>query len=186
MPILAIGIWNNVLQASIKQHGFTFIELVVVIAILAIIVTMVTINLGDPQIKRMSQARDQITSLVQLASEQAIFNSRDYGISVSTSGYAFLLLTQDGWVPVNDDRLFRNRTLPAGLEFDLFLDGLRVNLDREIQTVQNDEEAKGPQIFITSDGEISPFLLELTDRDDTTLRIRLGENGEFELETIDA
>lgn len=167
----------------------TFIEIVIVIAIMAIMITMVTISFGDPQFKRMSQSRDKITSLVQLAAEQAIFNSQDYGLSISRSGYTFLLLNENGWVPVANDRIFRSRTLPDGLEFDLYLDGLRVGLDREFQSYKKEDEEerpRSPQIFITSDGEISPFILELTDRDDLTFRIQLDETGEFKLETIDS
>lgn len=178
------------MQICARQRGFTFIELVVVIAILAVMITMVTINFGDPQRKRMSHTRDQITSLVQLASEQAIFNSQDYGIGVSTSGYVFLQLTELGWVPVNDDRIFRYRLLPEGLELDLYLDGIKVNLDREfLRDTKEDDEKKSsrrPQIYITSDGEISPFTLELTDRDDLVFRIEYNEKGEFELATIES
>lgn len=174
-----------------NQTGITFIEIVIVIAIIAIMITMVTISFGDPQVKRMSQIRDQITSLVQLASEQAIFNSQDYGIAVTRSGYAFLQLSEFGWVPVNNDRIFRNRLLPEGLELDLYLDGLKVKLDREfIEDTSNedeeDAERRSPQIYITSDGEISPFILELTDRDDLIFRIQYNAKGEFELETIES
>ena len=155
-----------------RQRGFTFIEIVVVIAIFSIAVTMITINLGDPQFKRMSHTRNQIASLVQLAAEQAIFNSQDYGITVWQSGYEFLTLTEEGWIPVNNDRIFRSRELPEGLAFDLFLDGLQVNLDREKQEPRSIEERDNPQIFITSDGEISPFRLELNDQRDLTFSIQ--------------
>ncbi len=174
----ATGIWSNSLSSIRTQHGFTLVELVVVMVIFAIIVTMATISIGDPQAKRIKHSSNQVASLIQLAKEQAIFNSQDYALSIWESGYGFYLLDESGWVPVTGDRIFRSRELPTGLEFNLYLDDLKVIL------TQTDKEK--PQVFITSDGEISPFRLEITDRRDWVYQIEFDEIGDFIIDVVNA
>ncbi|MEM8844229.1 MAG: GspH/FimT family protein, partial [Pseudomonadota bacterium] len=128
---------------------------------------------GNPQVKHMKLSSERVASLIQLAKEQAIFNSQDYAMSVWQSGYAFYVLNDDIWELVQGDRIFRPRTLPDGLEFYLYLDDLKVILERE--------DKKRPQIFITSDGEVSPFKLEITDQYDLLYEITFNETGTFEI-----
>ena len=158
------------------QHGFTLVEIVVVMVIIAIVITMTTINIGNPQVKRIKQSSNQVATLIQLAKEQAIFNSQDYAISVWDEGYAFYILGEEGWKLVANDRIFRARELPDGLKFDLHLDGLKVIL------AQEDKEK--PQVFITSDGEISPFKLDITDQREWRYQIEFNEIGEFEINSV--
>lgn len=159
------------------QAGFTLFEVIVVIAIISFALTIATISIGNPQVKRMKQHSERIASLIQLAKEQAIFNSQDFAVSIWDSGYAFYLLNESGWLPVSDDRIFRTRELPEGIEFGLYLDGVRVTLASE--------DKKKPQIFITSDGEISPFQLDVTDLEEWTYQINFDELGEYDLVLAD-
>ena len=159
-----------------KQHGFTLVEIVVVMVIFAIIVTMATISIGDPQVKRMQQNSERVATLIQLAKEQAIFNSQDYALSLWESGYAFYVLRENGWTAVSNDRIFRQRELPDGLAFNLYLDDIKVILAPE--------DKQKPQVFITSDGEISPFKLDITDQRDWRFQIEFDEIGEFTINAV--
>ena len=156
-----------------RQQGFTLIEIVIVVVIISFVISIATISFGNPQSKRIKQSSTQVTSLLQLAKEQAIFNSQDYALSIWESGYAFYTLNEEGWVLVTDDRIFRSRELPSDLEFVLYLDDIRVVLEKE--------DKKEPQVFITSDGEFSPFKLEITDQQDWVYQISFDEVGEFEI-----
>ena len=163
-----------------RQQGFTLIEIVVVVVIISLVITMTTISIGNPQEKRLKQSSNRVAVLLQLAQEQAIFNSQDYALSVWESGYAFYAYTlvdekknEWEWLAVDNDRMFRSRKLPDGLEFFLYLDGVKVSLERD--------DKKKPQIFITSDGEFSPFELEITDHHDWLYEISYNEKGEFEI-----
>tara|TARA_R110002096_G_scaffold394198_1_gene589467 strand:- start:1860 stop:2360 length:501 start_codon:yes stop_codon:yes gene_type:complete len=157
-----------------QQSGFTLIEVIVVIAIIGFVLTIATISIGDPQVKRMKQTSERFSALIQLAKEQAIFNSQEYALSLWDSGYAFYTLNENGWELLTDDKIFRTRSLPDGIEHELYLDGVKVNLASE--------DKKKPQIFITSDGEVSPFRLDITDFNEWTYQISFDELGEFEIE----
>jgi general secretion pathway protein H len=161
-----------------QQSGFTLIEIIVVLIIISVVLTVATISIGDPQVKRMKQTSERFTALIHLAKEQAIFNSQEYALSVWDSGYAFYTLDQQGWVLLTDDRIFRERILPDGIEHELYLDGVKV--------VLSSEDKKKPQIYITSDGEVSPFQLNITDLDEWTYQINFDELGKFEIELVDA
>ena len=160
------------------QLGFTLFEVIVVVAIISFALTIATISIGDPQAKRMKQHSERVASLIELVKEQAIFNSQDYALSIWETGYTFYTLNEAGWQPVAGDRIFRTRNLPDGLEFNLHLEGIKVTLERE--------DKKKPQIFITSDGEISPFRLDITDLDDLTYQINYDELGKFDIDLADA
>ncbi|MFK7793748.1 MAG: type II secretion system minor pseudopilin GspH [Gammaproteobacteria bacterium] len=166
------------MKVNRPESGFTLIEVIVVIAIIGFVLTIATISIGDPQVKRMKQTSERFTALVQLAKEQAIFNSQEYALSVWDSGYAFYTLNEDGWVLVSDDRIFRGRTLPDGIEHKLYLDGIKV--------VLSNEDERKPQIFITSDGEVSPFQLDITDLDEWTYQIKFDGLDGFEIVLADA
>ena len=164
------------MHSTKRQYGFTLVEVVIVMVIITIIITMTTISIGNPQSKRIKHTSNQVATLIQLAKEQAIFNSQDYALSIWDAGYSFYVLGEEGWAPVTNDRIFRTRKLPSGLKFDLHLDGLKVILSQE--------DKEKPQVFITSDGEISPFKLDITDQREWRYQIEFDEIGEFEINSV--
>ena len=82
------------------------------------------------------------------------------------------------WELLEQDRLLTKRTLPDGLEYELFLEGVKVNF-----TASKLEDTT-PHIFILSDGTVSPFELKLTDRIDHSFNMKFAENGEYEIAEI--
>ena len=159
-------------------RGFTLIELLVVIFIIGVVVAAATITLGDNQGKRLEQKSQQLAALIDLAKEQAIFNSEELGIVFTKDSYSFYQLDsenqeeKDSWVLVTNDSLLREYTLPDGLVFELYLEGIRV-------TYKQDKDIK-PQVYILSDGSITPFHVNITDKVDHTYRLKIAENGALE------
>ncbi len=168
-----------------ENYGFTLIELLVVIFIIAVVISAATITLGDNQAKRMEQKSQQLAAIVNLAKEQAIFNSEELGVLFSKDAYSFYRLTtqqnKDGkevstWVPIQDNKLLNKRSLPEGLEYELFLEGIKVAYTKK--------EKVSPQVFILSDGSITPFQIKITDKIDHSHTLKVAENGEFEFYAI--
>lgn len=165
------------------SQGFTLIELLVVIFIIGVVVSAMTITLGDNQGERLEQKSQQLAALIDLAKEQAIFNSEELGMVFTKDTYSFYRLNtesqvEDTWVPIQDDQLLNERTLPEGLEFELFLEGIKVSYSRK------EKEKVSPQIYILSDGSITAFHVNITDKIDHTHRLKVAENGVFEFVAV--
>ena len=170
------------------QKGFTLIELLAVLLIIGVVVSAATLAFGDSQAERMQQKSQQLIALIDLAKEQAIFNSQELGILFTKDSYDFYRLSsikdkdkkeKSVWVPLEQDRLLKKRALPDGLEYELFLEGIEVNFSAsKLKDIT-------PHVFVLSDGTISPFKLNLTDRIDHSLAIAFAENGDYELTETD-
>ena len=167
--------------------GFSLLELLVVIFIIGISLKFVTLSFGDSQAERMSHKSQQLAALIELAKEQAIFNSQELGLLFTKDSYKFYKMDiatnknkeeKTIWLPIEDDRILSKRTLPDGLKYELFLEGVQVTF------AASKLKEVTPHVFILSDGSLSPFELNLTDgSSDYNYRMKMAENGKYEMDT---
>jgi len=175
------------IQSKLAKHsaGFTLIEILAVIFIVGIVVSAATLAFGDNQAERLQRKSLQLAALVEMAKEQAIFNSQELGILFTKDSYDFYSLStgrdRDNknvsvWSPLEQDRILNKRTLPDGLEYELSLEGVKVNF-----SASNLKDIT-PHVFILSDGTVSPFEINITTgNSDHTLAMTFAENGDYEL-----
>ena len=184
MLISAIGIANNnspyKTPASLdgsrdpKVGGFTLIELLTVIAIVGIIsaISIFTINTTNKNDDLIVDAT-RLTSLIELSREEAIMQSRDFGVEFIENGYQFLeyIPILETWTDLKNDHLFKQRKFPIGHQYELVIENKEIEIkNHNINTDQESSKkllpSKAPHILILSSGEISPFnLLIFTDND---------------------
>lgn len=158
-----------------SQRGFTLIEVMVVIVIIGVLINFVTISMGrnSPQDQLKTEAQ-RLSSLIGLASEEALLRSVLIGVDIGEEAYSFLRLEEGTWVPM-DDNLFRPRQLPEGMLFDI----------ASTQQVGEDEEENLPEIILLNSGEMTPFALKLSsDRIDSYYRLTGNELGERTLDHV--
>ena len=153
-----------------------------VIVIIGIMVGMTVLSMGTlgGDDRSETEAR-RLTALTQLIGEEALVQGRDYGLEFFTDGYRFLSWDPDErlWSLVDDDAVFRRRTLPDGVRLILAVDGREVVLDSD-EPREADEIV--PHVAVFSSGEFTPFELFLVTgsvRDAWTLRGLM--HGELEL-----
>lgn len=171
----------------IFNAGFSLLELLVVIVIIGIAVSFATLAFGDNQAKRMSHKSQQLVALIELAKEQAIFNSQELGLLFTKNSYSFYKLGSivnkkkeeiTVWLPIEDDSILTKRILPDGLVYELYLEGTQVSFAAsKLKDVT-------PHVFILSDGTVSPFELKLTDNTDHTYKMVMAENGKYEIDAV--
>jgi general secretion pathway protein H len=156
------------------QHGFTLLELLVVVVIVAILFTYTTLairsNSPEDQIKEEAY---RLEHLIQLALEEAILRGEEYGIEVHLDGYRFLHFTENQWQPLDQDKILHERILPQDMELEMHLEETEIviNLvtepmsDNEValeQTAADEQKTDKkqaeikPHIFLLSSGEITP------------------------------
>lgn len=212
MPTWVTGTWSNLLPIRTDQtmsvrenkpldavvrryrrRGFTLIEILVVLVIVGIITSLAMLSfgiLGDG--KGLDRDARQLSALIQLASDEATTQGRDFGLEFMRSGYRFVEYDPllDQWFEVTGDDYLRQRELDEGVEFELFLEDHKVLLHSEAQKTERDEDETRrdltddylPHVLIMSSGDVTPFELRIqrfADRSEVMLTMSLA--GELEV-----
>jgi len=184
-------------QYRATARGFTLIELLVVIAVAAILVTIAVISFNLVRDDRAVQKQViRLSSLIDMASDEAQIQGRNYGLEFMQGGYRFVEYDPylDTWNEVIGDDLLQPRELDEDMVVELFLEDRRVLLQTEAKDTESDEDENDrdltddylPHVLIMASGDISPFRLDIvrmTDEMAVGLKLELG--GELEIVTDD-
>ncbi|MHA3886294.1 type II secretion system minor pseudopilin GspH [Stutzerimonas degradans] len=164
-----------------RARAFTLIELLVVIVLLGILVSLAALTTGSSSTSR--ELRDEarrIAALIGVLSDEAVLDSREYGLLVNREGYRVLRYDEADarWREVERRKVHR---LPEWMRLELELDGTPLELVAPVRQADDraglsDADSRGrsrernsgprlePQLLILSSGELSPFSLRLSER----------------------
>ncbi len=177
-----------------KQQGFTLLEIVLVVAILALSSMFVVLSLPDSKQEQAMKESEAFQLRFQYVQEQALINAQTYGLYLNESKglYEFLLLTADGWQPIDSPHVKTTHELPNDWRMELHLgeegwlgDSRLFDSSANLfeNTIEDELEGEGkeqkippPQIWIMSTMEITPFRLIIENQDHKET-IRGEENG---------
>ena len=143
-------------------RGFTLIEILVVVVIMAIVISLAVLSIHvtgrDRQLDEESQ---RIEGLLNMLHDRALIEGRDFGLRLEPNAYEFLAYDnrQARWQRLDREGEFRRRTLPPGLSFGLELDGQQVVLKPSDPNVTVDATTPlpAPQVAVAASGESTPF-----------------------------
>lgn len=157
-----------------SSAGFTLIEVLVVVAIAAVVTVLVLLRLGDAGAPEGADRQlERLAALIQAQCDQALFQSRPRGVRVLPTGYDFWQRADRGWVQLPGDGINRPRS---------FSDGSRVELDVDGHAARLHADIGAPQLFCEPLGGVTPFVLTLQAGD---RRARLMTvNGTPQLEVL--
>ena len=167
-----------------QAAGFTLLELMVVMVLIGIIFSFAMLSLGgDDVAELMEQETRRLVTLLDMAGEEAVLTGEELAVYFTDEGYEFMVLRGDRWQPITDDNLLKARTLPAGMQFRLEIDGEPPALG---DSDDDEEDALTPQIYILSSGEMTPFSATL-ESSDSYIRYHLSATilGKLEWESED-
>ncbi len=137
------------------QKGFTLLEILVVVVIVVITVSAVvfstTLSRGDQDLKLLG---NDISKLVRLVYQEAIFENQNFAISLNAQGFNVLEYNGEEWL-VSGQNFFKKIRLGENHESNLTVDNLEVELEDEKDTV--------PHILILASGEMSTFEWQIID-----------------------
>ena len=134
--------------AARRPRGFTLIEVAVVMLLIAIVLSMVGVRLGEDDNSRLREEAKRLAVLLQTAQEEAVLLGKTIAITFESDSYSFSLLTADQSEPFENE-ILRKRSLPEGMTFS----------KREIEGAEETEEP--PQLPLPATGEVPPFILIL-------------------------
>ncbi len=146
-----------------KTAGFTLIEVLVVVTIIAILVGAVVLRISfkNPANDIRDTAR-RTHLLMELASDQAVYTRQQFGIRFHPESYEFYLLQageagDQSWQIIEDDRL-RFKPLAEELEIAVDISGLPIVLENLVDELDQatDEDPIKPHVMFLSNGEIMP------------------------------
>jgi general secretion pathway protein H len=174
-------------------RGFTLIEILVVVVIAGIVSSIVLLSMGVLRDDRDLQIETyRMASLIELAADEAMLQGRDYGLEMQLGGYRFVEYDPytESWAEIIGDDMLRPRKLPEGFEFELYLEGRRIELSQQMSEIPSDDDeenqirlsAYAPHALLLSSGDLTPFeLVVLRPADDAAYQLRILPNGEVRI-----
>lgn len=143
---------------SPSNAGFTLLELLVVVTIIAIFLGVAVLSIGLASDNRdLQQELFRLKSVLDLVREEALMQNRDFGVLFSATGYRFYVYDYEqlAWVEPLADNLLTERPLRGPVDVELTVEGRKIVLDRAFEPEALSDPM--PQIMILSTGEITPF-----------------------------
>ena len=152
-----------------RQSGFTLLEVLLVAMLMGLVATAVVLSMGGVRGDREldKQARRFMATLQQ-AQEYSVMDGRLVGLRVEDHGWQFMSRqAQDRqWRALTDDKILGQVELPEEMTLAIELEGFNWQSESDEKTEQGrDEKERTPQVLIFPGGELSPFVLTMTQPD---------------------
>jgi general secretion pathway protein H len=186
------------MTAKLRNRGFTLIEILVVVIIVATISSMALLSLGlIGDDRELDTERRRLATLLELAQDEAAMQGREFGLELLQSGYRFVEFDPFAarWDALQHDDLLRLRKLPEGMELELYLEDQRVMLNTDPRKLQKPDDDNAmrttadeytPHLYLSSSGESTAYEIRLRrPANDQELVMRGDILGNIELDESD-
>jgi general secretion pathway protein H len=162
------------------MRGFTLLEVLVVVVIIAVLITFVSLSLGNNQHKVLEQEAQRLYALLKLTAHESISNTAEMGVYLGEDHYQFYRLYQGQWQVLDKDDVLSSHQLPDFIQLDVNVEGVDLPADVSVTDFINDN----PQVLFFTDGELTPFNCILSLKSDRRVMYNIEGllNGQLNLE----
>jgi type II secretion system protein H len=187
----------------LRQRGFTLIEMLVVVFIIALLAAGAVISLGATgRDSQLEKERDRLTALTAYVRERGAMLTLEYGIRCGPHGYRFVYFDNriNQWQPETVDDTLRLRHMPPGVRLQLIIEGHQIVLEDKAlnipkrattppggtvntlgadlpSTFDNQASDNMPQILLLSNGDTNSFSLTML-REGTHRTVTVQSNAD--------
>lgn len=138
------------------QGGFTLFELLIVVAIVAITIAVVQLAPGlSDETRDLKRVGKELGKLFHLLNQEAVFESRNYAISVQDKGFIVLEFNEGKWLPTADS-FFAKIRMTENQSSMLIVENQIIDISKKT--------TPEPHILILSSGEMTPFEWRINDK----------------------
>ncbi|WP_366523683.1 type II secretion system minor pseudopilin GspH [Nevskia ramosa] len=168
---------STLVLVSTRQRGFTLLEMLAVVVIIAIMVTFSSLSIGNrPLDDRLEAESKRIEQLLRLAEDEADLKGIAIGLAFTPDGYRFLIASSASkWDDYAQSGSFRSRPLLQPFYSELRIEGRLIppiqpkearsgsdSKSSDDDDKKEDEATKlKPQVLLLPGGQMTPFTLDL-------------------------
>lgn len=159
---------------SKPQAGFTMLEVVVAMAIIAIIGVGAFRFFGSSHKGELKNHAFKLLGQLQIAQEESIIRGVEFGLRVEDDSYAFMIYNNEQWQPLENHQILKGQEFEEPFALYVNLAGQEALLqnaatdeskddkDSDVDSEEQDKKPpKPPQIFMLSSGEMNEFYLTI-------------------------
>jgi general secretion pathway protein H len=186
---MRLGLGQNINKAK----GFSLLEVLVVLVIIAMSVKMVSYTFDDAEAEELEKQALRVYRVINLASEFAVLNQIELGFHLDKNVLEFLVFDGEKWAVFDAEALYEPITFGKEYKVNLNIEDLSWSQDnlleqanwRELMGTSDDEsllelkKLKVPQVLILSSGEVSAFQLSIELADSASEEASYFIEGEF-------
>jgi|GEM_PF-3133620 len=168
---------------GIKSRGFSLIEILIAMAIIALLVGIAIPFIGNSNDKYARHEINRLLAAIELVRDLAVIENKEYGLTIDEDGYQFLVLdeeSQEGranWQIIAEHPALNEHEFPDEVEVNIAIDGENIFkaaqddveiFEEDVDIFEDEEEVEKiepPLIYFLSTGEQNQFVLAVASND---------------------
>lgn len=137
-----------------SSRGFTLIEMLIVIVIIAMISSLAVLSIGDSLERKLRSEAERLQTVLLAASEEAVYGTTELGLYLTENRYAPLRYDKvaRGWVLIGE-RPFLMHELPPGMVMQFTIEGFAPPTDDTIAGNRDIVDYEDRELFAEDDDE---------------------------------
>ena len=180
------------LRSSAHSKGFTLVEIMLVMVVLALMASLLVVSISNNPLNELEDQAKRLQAVLQMGRDEAVYQGVELSLALveestdGPKGYQFLRfdLDEQRWLPMTGKPFgFYALEVPVELDIELLTNNSSDQFQRQIKLVQSQSvgltdrsQRLQPSLLMLSSGEMLPFSITLT-HPDVDASIQLMSDG---------